>query len=51
MKKRKILGVSLFLFGFEMSLTAQCKRKAVKVNRDEEQRGRYWKEYMKGEKA
>ncbi|MGX4202221.1 hypothetical protein ACWJJ5_14440 [Bacillus sp. JK74] len=49
MKKRKILGLSLFLFGFEMCLTAQCKRKTV--TRDEEQRGRHWKEYLKGEKA
>lgn len=49
MKKRKVLGILLFLFGFEMSLTAQCKRKAV--NCDEEQRGRHWKEYLKGAEA
>ncbi|MCY7947345.1 hypothetical protein P8891_13500 [Bacillus atrophaeus] len=49
MKKRKILGISLFFFGFEMSLTAQCKREAV--NRDAEQRGHHWKDYLKGAKA
>ncbi|WP_190324638.1 hypothetical protein [Bacillus atrophaeus] len=49
MKKHKILGISLFFFGFEMSLTTQCKREALK--RDTEQQGHHWKEYLKGAKA
>ncbi|MED1122424.1 hypothetical protein [Bacillus atrophaeus] len=49
MKKRKILGISLFFFGFEMSLTAQCKRETV--NSDAEQHSHHWKEYLKGAKA